>query len=225
MRVDWNKAAQEKNSCSQRVLNKDNLWFCMFTLILTDCFVFTAWSPSTTHKYHGWPISTMSRAPSCKTRATLRTRYVDTHTRPTPLRKGLLRPSRTPRSAADTNSPGYRLQPALAYPPRRRPSGTTVSSTAGHSDLCLAAHPGREQKGASHVICFPLYLKTNELKNSRFLEGHKAPLQFTAHIAENSISEHILDCSPPEVNQELTAILTNNYKILAKLYIAWEKCT
>lgn len=49
-----------------------------------------------------------------------------------------------------------------------------------------------------------------------FWGGHKAPLQFTAYIKFSVISEHVLDF-PPEIKQELTAILTNNYKIPAKL--------
>lgn len=127
----------------------------------------------------------------------------------------------------DTSSSGHRLQPALAYAPLcdrglqewrcHLQQATPISASL----LTL----GKVQKGDSHLPCFPLYLKKNELKNSRFLEGHKAPLQFTAHIEFPTILEHVLDCSPPEVNQESTVILTNNYKILAKLCVAWEKCT
>jgi len=53
-------------------------------------------------------------------------------------------------------------------------------------------------------------------RTARFWEDHKAPLQFTAYTEFSTISEHILECFPAEIKQ-LTAILTNNYRMVAKL--------
>lgn len=76
------------------MLNKNNLCFCVFTLILIDCFVFTAWFPLSIHKWQGWPKSIMNCALSCKTHSALSIRHTVTHT-PTTLEERLLCPSRS----------------------------------------------------------------------------------------------------------------------------------
>lgn len=44
------KQHKKKNPVLKKMPNKNHLHFCVFTLILTDCFVFTAWFPLSIHK-------------------------------------------------------------------------------------------------------------------------------------------------------------------------------
>lgn len=56
-----------------------------------------------------------------------------------------------------------------------------------------------------------------------FWGGHKASPQFTAYTTCCTMSENILDCFHSEIKHKIIAILTNNFKKLAKFQEPWEK--